>query len=281
MHFRHHQRTELRDCLVAGTRVAITQALQPKLRFSLPTFSVSESAASVSGRPVSAIRSAPPEHPRIAEVAWLDELQCRMRLEDGRELSVRLVTTAAAPGSPTSAAANFAEIQLLITDPSLASLAPDELLKRIALDTDLKTWCHHWRRDALHGSAREEVERALAARNLEVAFAAAPVSADTSRPSLMLLRVPAVDERRRGWRAAQQLGHVNLADARTLAEALARSRPEENEYTDRLLAAVCEAIAARSSRREFHAWLDQVALGQTAQFRSDLLEVLVTAKVVI
>ena len=121
-------------------------------------------ASSVSPVLFMMLGSTPPqERVRIASCSFSNIASAIVTLDDGRELRVVFV------GSQVVSAegASHAAIEVLVDDPALAAMSPEELRARAQLLISNAHWCEHWRDDSLLESAMEQA-RELAADGLDL-----------------------------------------------------------------------------------------------------------------
>lgn len=80
-------------------------------------------------------------------------------MDDGRLLRIRLVGSIDASNDDGEHVEINPTIKLIIDDPSVAGMSPDEIRKRIVLIIDDGQWCSHWADEALAEEALAAAER--------------------------------------------------------------------------------------------------------------------------
>ncbi len=86
---------------------------------------------------------APAERVRVLDFAFRDKVNGILTLDDGRQLRVELT------GSMSADPANASEspiptIRLVVDDPTIAAMPPNEIQKRLRLLVENGVWCSHW-----------------------------------------------------------------------------------------------------------------------------------------
>jgi hypothetical protein len=146
-HFRHPEGAARDDCMVLAARAAVMRQFQEEGWLDLPRRRMSGKAAGLSGAVHEAWVEMPPERVRIRNVDFRDMAAAVLTLEDGRQLRVELMATleTSADLHPEPSGRPVPTIILLVDDPSLAGMAPDELRRRLQLLPDALCWQAHWR----------------------------------------------------------------------------------------------------------------------------------------
>ncbi len=157
-HFRHSAGTEKRSCLVLAARAAFLATLESTGYLDLPSRRRTARIAGLSGSFYDAWIDVPAERVHIVSCSFSDEAAAIVTLDDGRELSIVLVGghVADAEGGPHAA------IEVLVDEPELAAMSPEELRHRTRLLVSRAHWCGHWQDNVLLDAAMD-LARAQAA----------------------------------------------------------------------------------------------------------------------
>lgn len=160
-HFRHVDGTEKHSCLVLAARTALLATLGSTGYLDLPSRRRTARVAGISGEFHDAWFDAPAERVHIASCVFSDEADVIVTLEDGRELQAILV------GRHGDVADNrpHAVIEILVDDPALAAMSPEELRQRTRLLVGKARWCGHWQDSVL-----DEMAVAAAREHAVLAF---------------------------------------------------------------------------------------------------------------
>lgn len=143
-HFRHPEGAERDECLVLAARAAAMRQLQEEGWLELPRRQMSARATGLSGQVHEAWVGLPPERVRITHVDFRDRAVAMLTLDDGRQLRVELTGTLDEAPALDAAGHPVPTILLAVDDPSLASMAPDELRRRLKLLPSAVCWRAHW-----------------------------------------------------------------------------------------------------------------------------------------
>lgn len=154
-HFRHTAGAEKRSCLVLAARAALLATLESTGYLDLPSRRRTARITGLTGHFYDAWVDAPAERVHITSCSFSDEAVAIVTLDDGRELRVVLV---GGHGGGTNGAPN-AEIEVLVDDPALAAMSPEELRLRTRLLVSGAHWCVHWQDDVLLDAAIEEARK--------------------------------------------------------------------------------------------------------------------------
>lgn len=277
MHFRHHASAEQTSCLQHAARAALRKVWTAGAEIKLPDYEHVEEGRMQDGTPVRVSRRISGSLETIARLDWVDEASGMIELADGRQLTVRIVASAAhVPAiAPESAeTARHAELLVLVDDPALAALAPDELLRRVCLDGSCSRWGFHWQTAKLARAARTELDERLAAPAIvKVAAVAKPVGATSPTPAA------AVHWGYLVWAASRQVTPDHIAAARRCADTICES-PEHGVLTvDDLMSEFDASIAARGESVRADDWLSAVVAERGERFAAALAAVLVAGRV--
>lgn len=162
-HFRHPDGAEKDLCLVLAGRAAVLSVLNNDGYLRLPRRRQSAVVAGLSGEYYEAWVHAPSETVRVASLEFSDSVEAYVTLDDGRQLRVMLV----GGNAPAQLGGeNMATIELVVDDPAIAAMRPEELRERTRLLVEGGRWCWHWQDDALlhtanraaHGKAQEALD---------------------------------------------------------------------------------------------------------------------------
>jgi hypothetical protein len=139
-HFRHPEGAEKNDCMVLSARAAALALLQGQQRITLPAKRFGAQVIGLSGKRYEAWVTKPRKVVGIQDVCLRDSVSAILKLEDGREILVRLTGTGALEEDQTRPV-----IEIAVDDPSLAGLSPADLKSRLHLLVENGVWCSpHW-----------------------------------------------------------------------------------------------------------------------------------------
>lgn len=139
-HFRHPDGARRDDCLVLTARAAALETLKPDGWLQLPARRRSARLMGLSGQYHEAWVEAPRQRVRIKDVEFRDQVTGIVTLDDGRRLQVSLVGSLDANDED----AVIPTIMVVVEDPELAAMSPEELRQRLVLIVEQGTWCSHW-----------------------------------------------------------------------------------------------------------------------------------------
>jgi len=175
--------------------------LQPGDVLMLPRRRRSAHVEGLSGELYEAWVERAPERVKISSVVFKDGLRAMLVLDDGRQLEVQLVGSADA--SETAPTGITPRILIAVDDPSIASMPPEEIRRRLVPLLDEATWCGHWQDDSLDEEAHAA---ALSAADDALDWNAedGELTTDQRRETLLHREVKAILERARrlrlpGW----------------------------------------------------------------------------------
>lgn len=151
-HFRHPEGAEKDSCLVLAARFAALELLKSEGVLELPRHRKSAGVTGLSGSYYEAWVELPPEIVRISNFDFCDKVSAILTLEDGRELKIQLVGRVDT-NETDSTVSLIPTILLIVDDPSIAAMSPNDLRKRIRLIVDDGIWCAHWNDLALISEA--------------------------------------------------------------------------------------------------------------------------------
>jgi hypothetical protein len=143
-HFRHPDGAPKGECLVLAARAAALELLLKEGELILPRRRKTEKAEGLSGEFYEAWVDAPRERIRIADYKLEDRANALLTLDDGRLLRVTLVGSVETSQDDDDTLEVTPTIRLIVDDPSIAGMPPEELRKRITLIIDDGRWCSHW-----------------------------------------------------------------------------------------------------------------------------------------
>jgi len=158
-HFRHPDGAPKQDCMVLAARAAALQMLLNEGELFLPRRRQSRKIEGLSGEYHEAWVESPRETIRIADYKLEDKVTALLTLDDGRLLRISLVGSIDASNDDGEHVEITPTIKLIIDDPSVAAMSPDEIRKRIVLLIDDGQWCSHWADEALAAEALAAAER--------------------------------------------------------------------------------------------------------------------------
>ncbi|RYE73112.1 MAG: hypothetical protein EOO81_01515, partial [Oxalobacteraceae bacterium] len=131
--------------MVLAARAALMEALLGEETLLLPRRRRHGRVEGLSGDFHDAWVELPPEHVRIANVEFHDRLRAFLTLDDGRQLEVQLVGSAQA----STDGSVVPSIDILVDDPTIAAMAPDEIRRRLTPFLENACWQGHWQDDQL------------------------------------------------------------------------------------------------------------------------------------
>lgn len=157
-HFRHPDGMPKDSCVILTARAALAAAFQTTDILHLPRRRRSMHVQGFSGKQYEAWVEHPPETVRIVDVTFADPLRGILKLDDGREIELRLV------GSTTVESAGDAKpcIEIVVNDAEIAAMPLSEIRKRIVPLMDEQCWRAHWDDQALETKALHEAFRLAA-----------------------------------------------------------------------------------------------------------------------
>lgn len=197
-HFRHPTGAEKNACLVLAARYAALQMLKDEGVLELPRHRQSASVTGLSGKYYEAWIETPPERVRISNFEFKDKASAILTLDDGRQLTIRLVGRIEARETSSEFTVSLSPtILLIVDDPSISALAPNELRKRLQLISAEGIWCSYWNNksiiDEATDAARKEAETALDWLG-ELADLPAGLGADIKRETLLHIKAKEILE---------------------------------------------------------------------------------------
>lgn len=177
-HFRHPAGTVKASCEVLVARMAALRSFEAGGVITLPGRRWGGRRFGFEGQAHSVWIEEPSERARVRGFSMLDRTTALLRLDDGRELEVTLL------GSMDEALAELvdgqvqqakaahdgsalrARIAIVVDDPAVAGLSPEELRSRLTLMTEGLCWRRHWKDRDLAKRAGDAAD-ALAASHFD------------------------------------------------------------------------------------------------------------------
>jgi len=169
-HFRHPAGTVKASCEVLIARMAALRTLDAGGVITLPGRRWTGRRFGFGGQAHEVWVEEPPERIRVQRFSMLDRTTALLRLDDGRELEVTLLGALeeappevvdgqlkqdnAAQGESTLRA----RVAVVVDDPGVAGLSPQELRSRLTLLTDAFCWRRHWKDGELARQAASEAD---------------------------------------------------------------------------------------------------------------------------
>lgn len=157
-HFRHPDGMPKESCVILTARAALAAAFQGTEILQLPRRRRYVNVQGFSGTVYEAWVDHPPETVRIVDVQFADPLRGILKLDDGREIEVRLVGSTSVEQSGDVAAS----IAIVVNDAAIASMPITEIRKRIVPMMDEHCWRMHWNDQALEAQALHEAHQLAA-----------------------------------------------------------------------------------------------------------------------
>lgn len=142
-HFRHPDGAPKRNCLVLSARAAALQMLLRDGELHLPCRRKPGKVEGLSGQYYQAWVTGPKEIVRIADYHLEDRVNALVTLDDGRQVRLSMVGSVEAT-SQDDVLEITPTIRLIVDDPAIGELSPEELRKRLTLIIDDGRWCSHW-----------------------------------------------------------------------------------------------------------------------------------------
>lgn len=144
-HFRHPEGADKDSCEVLSARAIVLETFRRAGILRLPSRGTGHRITGLSGQLYEAWVEAPSEEVRLRSFDFVDKTSAILTLEDGRQL--RVVLTGGVRVEDAGQSGEFSLIptlRLLVDDPEISALAPEELRKRLQLLVAEGTWCSHW-----------------------------------------------------------------------------------------------------------------------------------------
>lgn len=192
-HFRHPDGAPKRDCMVLSARAAALQMLLEEGELFLPRRHQSKIVEGLSGEYYEAWVDAPREAIRIADYKIEDRVNALLTLDDGRLLKVCLVGSVEASDEEGEYLEITPMIRLIVDDPSIAAMSPEELRNRITLIVDDGRWCAHWSDKDLAAQALARAEQ-IAEEALDWLNLPENISNELKRETLLHLKAKEILE---------------------------------------------------------------------------------------
>lgn len=158
-HFRHPEGAENDSCLVLTARAAALQALAGEDVLELPRRFQARRVAGLSGQYYEAWVEVPAERVRVRDIAFDDRASGILTLDDGRQLRVE-ITGSLGTDPAHAGGALIPTIRLIVDDPDIAAIPPEEIRKRLQLLVEGGTWCAHWADASLGQQAEAKAQDA-------------------------------------------------------------------------------------------------------------------------
>ncbi|MCD0495543.1 hypothetical protein LP085_01640 [Achromobacter sp. MY14] len=102
------------------------------------------SVQGLSGKYHKAWATAPSHTASIARFDFRDSARATLTLDDGRTLDVLLVGSVEATSLATVYECLTPTIAIIVEDPAIASMSPEDLRRRLTIDIERAIWCAHW-----------------------------------------------------------------------------------------------------------------------------------------
>ena len=280
MHFRHHAGAEQTACLEQAARAAIRTVLSAGAALTLPDYEFVATGRNANGATVRVSQQVSGSRESIARLDWVDEVSGLVELADGRKLTVKIVVGPAQAENSieSSEASGQAELHVLVNDPELAALAPDELLRRMSLDTSCSRWVYHWQTAQLASAARAELAQRIDAYTPARIM---PVTSVSGAPPSASAQAAGVHWRQLAWAASRQVTEEHVAAAIHRANTICLADESSDLKVDELMAAFDAAIAARRKSERADDWLSTLAGQRGEAFARALAEMLISSRVAV
>lgn len=231
-HFRHPAGASREKCVIVAARIAAQAMFARQKRIVLPRRRKSRELEGLSGRYFNAWVEHPAETVGITDCILEDETRAILTLNDGRRLLVQLVGRGEASKGCNSNNGITAQIEIRVDDPTVANMAPEDILSRLELSWSQGCWFRHWADEELDVNA-EALARAQAAAALdwiEDDDLHLDLSPAERRETLLHREVKAILERERRIRVPELNAKVDWQRTNGLVATKCWSQPEE-EFT--------------------------------------------------
>ncbi|MFH1987427.1 MAG: hypothetical protein ABIK25_07360 [Pseudomonadota bacterium] len=156
--FRHPPGAAKDDCLILAARAAALELLRNDGILHLPRRRVRGEVQGLSNAYHEAWIEAPAETVRFASFDFCDQVSARITLDDGRQLRVLLQGSIGLSEQVSGELQLLPTIVLTVDDPTIASMPPDELRKRLEIIVEDAQWCSHWDDGRLQQLAAEQAK---------------------------------------------------------------------------------------------------------------------------
>lgn len=157
-HFRHPGGTAKESCLLLTARAAALQALLSQGYLELPCRRRSFEVIGLSGSFHEAWVEHPSERVGFRHFEVHDHTRALLTLDDGRVLEVVLTGSMEVQKGAGDDAGLVSSILLVVDDPHVAAMSPDELRSRLDLVIENGVWCRHWDDEALRQQAEQAAQ---------------------------------------------------------------------------------------------------------------------------
>jgi hypothetical protein len=144
-HFRHRAVADHRRCQIKSARAAFLARLDEGDVIVLPASRRALTLTGLSGAEYHGLVETGPTTVRVRQRHFLDATTAELRLDDGRRLIVKVVGSAqqTALGAETGGTLT-PRIDIVIDDPQVAMLSPEDLRARLFPALGAGLWCGHW-----------------------------------------------------------------------------------------------------------------------------------------
>lgn len=157
-HFRHPEGALKDDCVVLAARAAALEMLKTEGALLLPRRRQSATVEGLSGDFYEAWVESPAQRVHVADFKVCDKVSALLTLDDGRQLRVLLVGRLDAERPVDGQTLVIPTIHLVVDDPSIASMSPEEIRHRLTVIVDEGLWCSHWNDAQLATQAAEAAQ---------------------------------------------------------------------------------------------------------------------------
>lgn len=156
-HFRHPEGADKGSCEVLAARAIVLDRFSKEGLFILPARGWGKRITGLSGQTYDAWVESPPERVRAHRFDIVDRALATLTLDDGRKLMVRLTgRVRASEDVESEERLDLPTLEILVDDPEIAALPPEELRKRIHLLVETGAWCSHWHDASLREKATQD-----------------------------------------------------------------------------------------------------------------------------
>lgn len=204
-HFRHPAGASREKCVIVAARKAVEAMFARQEKIVLPRRRRSRELEGLSGRYFNAWVEHPAETVGITDCTFEDETRAILTLNDGRRLLVQLVGRGEASKGGNPDDGITARVEIRVDDPTVADMAPEDILSRLELSWSQGCWIRHWADEVLgvDAEAQARAEAAAALDWIEDDDLPVDLSPAERRETLLHREVKAILERERRIRVPE------------------------------------------------------------------------------
>ncbi len=228
-HFRHPAGASRENCVIVAARKAVEAMFARQKKIVLPRRRRSRELEGLSGRYFNAWVEHPAETVGITDCTFEDETRAILNLSDGRRLLVQLVGRGEASKGGNPDDGITARIEIRVDDPTVADMAPEDILSRLELSWSQGCWIRHWADEELgvDAEAQARAQAAAALDWIEDDDLHVDLSSAERRETLLHREVKAILERERRIRVPELKAIVDWRHANGQVATKCWSQPAE------------------------------------------------------